>query len=207
MMLLDLNLTLDQGQDLDPSQMVLLDWHLHLQRLRGHSSPTTIVKMKLLLTSSWLRPQRYHRDPHMILLIAAYETDSKLSYAKLAKMASKQQDELESLCLTMQKSQTLLIDEIEKGQTLTNEHVTLKEKYDELYARHDLLSADHEKLNYEFLERKIALKKLKEAHEELENINLTLKAQQGSEASSVTCLTCLDCDKLESAHKGKGPII
>ena len=47
-----------------------------------------------------------------------YETDSKLSYAKLAKIASMQQDELDSLRLTMQKSETLLIDEIEKGQTL-----------------------------------------------------------------------------------------
>src|SRR4051812_35699169 len=35
---------------------------------------------------------------------STYETDSKLSYAKLAKMVSKQQDELESLSLTMQKS-------------------------------------------------------------------------------------------------------
>jgi len=50
---------------------------------------------------------------------SAYETDSKLSYAKLSKMASKQQDEPESLSLTMQKSKTLVIDEIEKGQTLT----------------------------------------------------------------------------------------
>src|SRR3954471_24826250 len=69
---------------------------------------------------------------------SAYEADSKLSYAKLDKMASKQQDELESLSLTMQKSETLLIDEIEKGQTLTNEHAALKEKFDELFARHDL---------------------------------------------------------------------
>ena len=110
----------------------------------------------------------------------------------------------------MQKSETLLIDEIEKGQTLTNEHAALKEKYDEISARHGLLSVDHDKLNYEFLQRKIALEKLKEAHEELENINLTLMAQQGSEAkndSTTPCLTCLDRDKLESARKGKGPII
>src|ERR1043165_4844905 len=82
---------------------------------------------------------------------SAYETDSKLSYEKLAKMASKQQDELESLSLTMQKSDTLLIDEIERGQTLSNEHAALKEQYDELYARYDILSTDHEKLIYEFL--------------------------------------------------------
>jgi len=141
---------------------------------------------------------------------SAYETDSKLSYSKLAKIASKQQDELESLSLTMQKSETLLIDEIEKGQTLTNEHAALKEKYDELSARHDLLSVNHEKLNYEFLQRKIALEKLKEAHEELEKLNLTLMAQQGSDAktdSTTPCLTCLDRDKLESARKGKRPIV
>src|SRR3954470_7174162 len=58
MMLLDLNRNVNQSQDLDLSQMVLLDWHLHLQRLRDHSSPTTVVKMKLLLTASWLMPQR-----------------------------------------------------------------------------------------------------------------------------------------------------
>src|SRR3954470_1503010 len=68
---------------------------------------------------------------------SAYETDSKLSYSKLAKIATKQQDDLESLSLTMQKSETLVIDEIDKGQTLTNEHAALKEKYDELSARHD----------------------------------------------------------------------
>ena len=93
---------------------------------------------------------------------------------------------------------------------MTNENAALKEKYDELSARHDLLLADHEKLNYEFLQRKIALEKLKEAHEELENINLTLMAQQGSEAkndSTTPCVTCLDRDKLESARKGKGPIV
>ena len=64
------NLNVDQSQDLDLSQMVLLDWHLNLQRLRGHSSPTTAVKMKLLLTASWLRPLRYHQNPRMILLMA-----------------------------------------------------------------------------------------------------------------------------------------
>src|SRR4051812_8088315 len=106
-------------------------------------------------------------------------------------MAYKQQDELESLSLTMQKSETLLIDEIEKGQTLTNEHAAFKEKYDELPARHDLLSVDHEKLNYEFLQRKIALEKINKAHEELENISLSLMAQQGSEAKTDSSLPCL----------------
>src|SRR3954469_12945700 len=41
---------------------------------------------------------------------STYESKSKLSYAKLAKIATEQQDELESLSLNMQKSETLLID-------------------------------------------------------------------------------------------------
>ena len=123
---------------------------------------------------------------------STYETDSKLSYAKLAKMASKQQDELESLSLTMQKSENLLIDEIEKGQTLTNEHSSLKEKFEELSSQHYLLSVNYEKLTYEFLQTKMALEKLKEAHEELENINLTLMAQQGSEVKNDSKLAMLN---------------
>src|SRR4051795_8510109 len=105
---------------------------------------------------------------------SAYGSSSRVSYAKLAKIASIQQDELDSLSETIKKSETLLIDEIEKGQTLTNEHAALKEKYDELSSRHDLLSVDYEKLTYEFLQRKMALEKLREAHEELESVNLTL---------------------------------
>ena len=96
---------------------------------------------------------------------SAYEHKSKVIYAKLIKIAPIQQDELESLTETIKKSEILLIDEMEKGQTLTNEHEALKEKFEELSTRHDLLSVDYEKLTYEFLQRKMALEKLKEAHE------------------------------------------
>src|SRR3954471_8263586 len=126
---------------------------------------------------------------------SSYDSDAKISYGKLAKIASIQQDELDSLSRIIKKSETLLIDEMEKGQTLTNEHASLKEKYEELSSRHDLLSVDYEKLTYEFLQRKMALEKLKEAHEELENVNLSLMAQQGSGAnhsSDSRCLTCLE---------------
>src|SRR3954462_9251252 len=47
---------------------------------------------------------------------SSYESDSKVSYAKLAKLPSRQQDELDSLSKTIKKSEVLLIDEIEKGQ-------------------------------------------------------------------------------------------
>src|SRR3954463_7295580 len=144
---------------------------------------------------------------------SAYESDSRISYAKLAKIASIQQDELDSLSETIQKSETLLINEIEKGQTLTNEHIALKEKYDELSSRHDLLSVDYEKLTYEVLQRKMALEKLREENEELESVNLTLMAQQGSEdknESTSPCLNCLEQSKIESItekSKGKQPIV
>src|SRR3954464_5060444 len=139
---------------------------------------------------------------------STYESDSRISYAKLAKIASIQQDELDSLSETIQKSETLLINEIEKGQTLTNEHIALKEKYDELSSRHELLSVDYEKLTYGFLQGKMALEKLREANEELESVNLTLMAQQGSEAkneSTSPCLTCLERSKIESiSERSKG---
>src|SRR3954466_14550517 len=54
----------------------------------------------------------------------------------------------------------------------------------------------------------MALEKLKEAHEELENVNLSLMAQQGSEANHKTdspCLTCLERRKTDS--KGKAIFI
>ena len=92
---------------------------------------------------------------------SAYESGSRISYSKLAKIASIQQDELESMSETIKQSEDLLISEIEKSQTLTNEHAALKEKYDEVPTRHDLLSIDYEKLTYEFLQRKMALEKLK----------------------------------------------
>src|SRR4051812_35423096 len=136
------------------------------------------------------------------------ESDTRISYAKLAKIASIQQDELDSLSKTIKKSETLLIDEIEKNQTLTNEHAALKEKVEELSSRHDLLSVDYEKLTYEFLQRKVALEKLTEAHEELENVNLSLMAQQGSEAIDKTESPCLDClERSKTISKGKAPIV
>ena len=108
---------------------------------------------------------------------SSVNTDSEVSYNKLSKIVSIQQDELEKQCKAIKKSEGFLIDEMEKNQIFTNEQAALKEKFEELSTRHDLLSADHEKLTYEFLQSKMALEKLKEAHEKLENINLSLMAQ------------------------------
>ena len=61
-----------------------------------------------------------------------YENDAKVSYNKLAKIVSIQQDQLEKQIITIKRSEELLIYEMEKNQTLTNEHSALKEKFDEL---------------------------------------------------------------------------
>ena len=45
----------------------------------------------------------------------SYESSSRVSYAKLVKIASIQQDELDSLTETIKISEILLIDEMEKG--------------------------------------------------------------------------------------------
>ena len=72
---------------------------------------------------------------------------------------------------------------------------------------------DYEKLTYEFLQRKIAHEKLKEAHEELENLNLSLLVQQESRKNNESvspCLTCLEREKTElstESSKGKETII
>ena len=58
----------------------------------------------------------------------------------------------------------------------------------------------------------MALEKLKEAHEELENTNLTLMVQQDSKVNAKNdsvspCLTCLDRNKIGSLSKGKESIV
>ena len=56
----------------------------------------------------------------------------------------------------------------------------------------------------------MALNKLKEAHEELENVNLTLMILQGSKDKTnlvSPCLTCLEWSKTDSLHKAKEPIV
>src|SRR3954466_5060417 len=54
----------------------------------------------------------------------------------------------------------------------------------------------------------MALEKLKEAHEELENFNLSLMAQQGSEENHKTDSTCLTwLERSKTVSKGKAIVI
>ena len=102
-----------------------------------------------------------------------YSSDED-DHAKLIKIANIQQNSLEKIEKTLRKSEGLLVEEMEKNQSLTEEYSTLKSRMDELSTRHDFLSADHERLTYDYLKRKQELEALREAHEDLVRENSLL---------------------------------
>ena len=71
---------------------------------------------------------------------------------------------------------------MDRTQTLTKGLQSLQSKFDNLQSRHDALLVDHEKLSYEFLQRKQDLEKLRVSHEDLQRDNDYLLAQQTSTA-------------------------
>ncbi|KAI5012548.1 hypothetical protein ZWY2020_024814 [Hordeum vulgare] len=76
----------------------------------------------------------------------------------------------------------------------------LQSRFDNLQDRYDTLLTDHEKLSYEFLERKLDLEKLRMSHGDLRMENDSLLAQQIS-ASQVECIPpCLKCIERETAN-------
>jgi hypothetical protein len=70
----------------------------------------------------------------------------------------------------------------------------------ELTDRHELLSADHERLTYESLKRKQELLSLREAHEDLmkENSLLTQQLKEKSDDFIPPCLKCLERSNAEN---------
>ena len=67
---------------------------------------------------------------------------------------------------------------MEKSQKLTDESTTLQSKLDDVFRRHEILLADHEKLAHEFLMRKQELEKVRMSHDDLRKENDSLLAQQ-----------------------------
>ena len=98
----------------------------------------------------------------------------KPSYSKLANIATKQQSAIERLQKLLDKSNDLLNEEMDHTQTLTNGLQSLQSKFDNLQSRHGALLVDHEKLSYEFLQRKQDLEKLRVSHEDLQRDNESL---------------------------------
>ena len=88
------------------------------------------------------------------------ECESKPSYKKLAKIATEQQHAMEKIQKLLDKSDDLLDEEMDHSQALSEDLRRLKSHYDELESRHVSLLVEHEKLSYEFLQRKQNLEKL-----------------------------------------------
>src|SRR3954470_20656032 len=68
------------------------------------------------------------------------------NYAKLAKLASKQQRALEKTQNSLNKSDDMLVEEMTKTQKLSEESNILQSKFDDLFNRHEALFTDHEML-------------------------------------------------------------
>jgi hypothetical protein len=96
------------------------------------------------------------------------ECDAKPSYKKLAKIATQQESAIEKIQKLLGKSNDLLDEEMDRNQTLSEELRRLKSKYEKLESLHVALSPEHEKLSYEFLQRKQDLEKLRESHDDLQ---------------------------------------
>ena len=81
---------------------------------------------------------------HKVYSSDQYSSDED-DHAKLIKIANIQQNSLEKIEKTLRKSEGLLVEEMEKNQSLTKEYSTPKTLMDDLSTHHDFLSADRER--------------------------------------------------------------
>ncbi|KAI4983506.1 hypothetical protein ZWY2020_025372 [Hordeum vulgare] len=119
-----------------------------------------------------------------------YADDFAPTYCFMAKGSKKLLD----------RSDDLLNDEMNLTQILTEDMKSLQSKFDNLQDRHITLLADHEKLSYEFLQRKLDLEKLRISHDDLRIENVALLAQQISAAQAEFIPPCLKCIERETAN-------
>src|SRR4051812_29409861 len=96
----------------------------------------------------------------------ASDDESNKTYAKLAKLASRQQHALDKVHNSLNKSDDLLVEEMEKSQKLTDESKILQSKFDDLFSRHETLLSDHENFAHEFLMRKQELAEVRMSRED-----------------------------------------
>src|SRR4051812_10929220 len=123
------------------------------------------------------------------------------NYAKLAKLASKQQRALEKTQISLNKSDDMLVEEMTKTQKLTDESKILQSKFDDLFNRHETLLTDHEKLSHEFLMRKQEIERVRMSHDDLRKENESLLSQQiimPQEGLNPPCLKCIERDQIIS---------
>ena len=84
-----------------------------------------------------------------------------------------------------------------RTQSLIEDIKNLHVKYTELESRHETLSATHEKLSYDYLQRKQELENLRASHEDLQKENDSLRIQQidsSQEDFETPCLKCIERD-------------
>ena len=100
----------------------------------------------------------------------------------------------------LDKSDDMLGEEMDRTKTLTENLQRLQSKFDNLQSHHNTLLSDHEKLSYEFLQRKQDLEKLRVSYEDLQKERDSLLAQQISAAQEEFVPPCLKCIERESAN-------
>ena len=71
---------------------------------------------------------------------------------------------MEHIQKLLDKSDDLLDAEMTRSQSLIEDIKNLHVKYEELESCHETLSTTHEKLSYDYLQRKQELEKLRSAH-------------------------------------------
>ena len=129
------------------------------------------------------------------------DCESKPSYKTLAKIATEQQKAMEHIQKLLDRSDDLLGAEMTRSESLIEDIKNLHLKYQELEDHHDTLSTTHEKLSYDYLQRKQELEKLRAAHEDLQKENESLHAEQISSAQEgfePPCLKCIEHDNATS---------
>ena len=90
--------------------------------------------------------------------------------------------------------------EMDQSKALAESLQRLHTKYDTLQDQHNTLVSDHEKLSYEFLQRKQDLEKLRVSYEDLQKECDSLLAQQISATQEEFDPPCLKCIERESAN-------
>ena len=97
----------------------------------------------------------------------------------------------------LDKSDDMLGEEMDHTKILTENLQRLQSKFDNLQGHHNTLLSDHEKLSYEFLQRKQDLEKLRVSYEDLQKEHDSLLAQQISATQDEfvpPCLKCIECE-------------
>ncbi|KAI5000905.1 hypothetical protein ZWY2020_010864 [Hordeum vulgare] len=110
----------------------------------------------------------------------------------------------------LDKSDDLLNDEMNLTQILTEDVKSLQCRFDNLQDRYDTLLTDHEKLSYEFIQRKLDLEKLRMSQDDLRTENDSLLAQQisvGPVEFIPPCLKCIECETANSSPESSNATI